>query len=428
MYNDCRKGSEFMDKKKEKKNFRVEGRITCEEYQKYYRYLPNILWDLLQQSSLYIIIFLLTIGILLQWDLLEFIGALVFFILSFSIYYFIKRKKIISDEYYESIENGILDEEVNLDFYDTYFVCNCLHYTYLIEYSKIQKIIETDTNFYIITPIHDFIIVKTWCNKKEYTFFRKLCDECFIDKQKQDTKKGKKKKLNKEQIDILLNILLIATLFSGIFSFYIFANAVYHVPVSLQFQYAWIYWILLIIPILSIVFGFKYKNVVKTKYNIIAGFIMGILLLILACYFTVPSIDKTTYSSVKEYQNILHISIPKNGYYYKDKQELHFLYNFDGISVSSINAYYKDKIIFQQLDKEIKKNTSWLSYSDLDEVEKMLPYELRSKKHYYLIYNKTTEEYNIVPDKEGKYSFVTAVYVPKVQQLEIYEYNLDYTK
>lgn len=190
-----------MDKKKEKKNFRVEGRITCEEYQKYYRYLPNILWDLLQQSSLYIIIFLLTIGILLQWDLLEFIGALVFFILSFSIYYFIKRKKIISDEYYESIENGILDEEVNLDFYDTYFVCNCLHYTYLIEYSKIQKIIETDTNFYIITPIHDFIIVKTWCNKKEYTFFRKLCDECFIDKQKQNTKKAKKKKLNKEQID-----------------------------------------------------------------------------------------------------------------------------------------------------------------------------------------------------------------------------------
>ena len=185
---------------------------------------------------------------------------------------------------------------------------------------------------------------------------------------------------------------------------------------------------MLIIPILSIVFGFKYKNVVKTKYNIIAGFIMGILLLILACYFTVPSIDKTTYSSVKEYQNILHISIPKNGYYYKDKQIFHFLYNFDGVSVSSINAYYKDKSIFQQLDKEIKKNTSWLSYSDLEEVEKLLPYELRSKKHYYLIYNKTAEEYNSIPDKEGKYSFVVAVYVPKVQQLEIYEYHLDYTK
>ena len=257
--------------------------------------------------------------------------------------------------------------------------------------------------------------------KKEKTFFRNLCGECFIDRQSN-------KKHNKEHISMLLNILLIATLFSGCLSFYIFANAVYHVPISLQFQYAWIYWVILIIPILSIVFGFKYKNVVKTKYNIIAGFIMGILLLILACYFTVPSIDKTTYSSVKEYQNILHISIPKNGYYYKDKQELHFLYNFDGISVSSINAYYKDKIIFQQLDKEIKKNTSWLSYSDLEEVEKLLPYELRSKKHYYLIYNKTAEEYNSIPDKEGKYSFVVAVYVPKVQQLEIYEYHLDYTK
>ena len=76
-----------MNKEKEKKNFQVEGRITCEEYQKYYRYLPNILWDLLQQSSLYIMIFLLTIGILLRWDLLEFISALLslFYLLVFII-------------------------------------------------------------------------------------------------------------------------------------------------------------------------------------------------------------------------------------------------------------------------------------------------------------------------------------------------------
>ena len=90
MYNDNKEGSEIMDKKKEKKNFRIERKITCEEYQKYFRYLPNILWVLLQQSSLYIIIFLLIVGILLQWNLLELGIAFVFFILAFTVYYFIR--------------------------------------------------------------------------------------------------------------------------------------------------------------------------------------------------------------------------------------------------------------------------------------------------------------------------------------------------
>lgn len=421
-----------MNKNREKKKFSIERKITCEEYQKYYKYLPSVFRDWLQQVSFYSIIFLLIIGMILQWQLIELVIAVIFFIIALSIYYLVKQKQIISDDYYERIKDGTLEEESTLDFYDTYFICSSLHYTVKLEYSKITKVMETDNHFYLFSDIEDFIILKRWCYKENYSFFRSIREDNFIDKRSDKDiripRSRKKMAIGKDSITVFLNILLVATLFSIYLAFYIYAHAVYKVPSALHVQYSWIYLLMLIIPVLSIVFGFKYRTVVKTKYNLIAGFILGGILLALACSYFIYPINEIDYSSVKKYQNILDISIPKKGYYYKDDETFHFLYDFDGILVSSVNAYYKDNEVSLALADEIKNNKSWIAYSDLGDIEKLLPYELRSDKYYYLIYNKTTKEYNSFPNKDGNYSFLISVYVPRVQQLEIYEYHLDYTK
>jgi hypothetical protein len=47
---------------------------------------------------------------------------------------------------------------------------------------------------------------------------------------------------------------------------------------------------------------------------------------------------------------------------------------------------------------------------------------------YHLIYNKTTKEFNTVPDENGKYEFIHIIYGISGGWMQISEYQVNYLK
>lgn len=64
---------------------------------------------------------------------------------------------------------------MSFKFYDSYFTADCDRNHAEIEYSKIKKIHETDTNFYIMMSANDGMIVqKMKCTPELMMFLRRL--------------------------------------------------------------------------------------------------------------------------------------------------------------------------------------------------------------------------------------------------------------
>ncbi|MGN1339376.1 MAG: YcxB family protein [Oscillospiraceae bacterium] len=72
-------------------------------------------------------------------------------------------------------KSDLLNKEMTFKFYDSYFTADNDRNHAEIEYSKIEKIHETDTNYYIMMSANDGMIVqKMNCTPELMTFLRRL--------------------------------------------------------------------------------------------------------------------------------------------------------------------------------------------------------------------------------------------------------------
>ena len=192
------------------------------------------------------------------------------------------------------------------------------------------------------------------------------------------------------------------------------------------FKNLWVFWCLIPIPLLSLILGFKYKkrNFSCTK-NIIGGAIITTLLFVLGLYSFFPS-TTAEYTIIYDYKNVIPADIPSNG-------ELEIVKwnsaDKDITNYTTIYAYYTESNIANLLNS-IKYNDKWLTDKNLkSELKIFMPTLINiNENSYYSIYNETTNQYNIVPEKSGDYKIYTMVYNTLDNKLEIHEFTYTYTQ
>lgn len=208
------------------------------------------------------------------------------------IYCKVKLKNIIEKSFNKEQEKGRLDTEYHTDFYNQYLIRAGETIAYKINYSDIDRCIETDTNFYIKCASKNFIIIiqKNKCDSQLINFIRENFDNYENHIGNVKCKRVKKNKITPFIQSALLFIfcLTIMSSFSAQNTTLLLQDIVNANNLSIV-STMWAYWLWLPIPILSIILGVKYKK----SENIAVGIVVGIILLICGSFWLIPILQKT---------------------------------------------------------------------------------------------------------------------------------------
>lgn len=233
------------------------------------------------------------------------------------------------------------------------------------------------------------------------------------------------KRFSNKQIRMLMIILFIVTLavlhIALIFLFIITENA----PSVLVFDYTWIFWCFIPIPLLSIILGYHFKKKgLKCKKNIIAGIIMTTLLFIFGLSWLGDPNDLTDYQEFYQYNKYLGVTLPSEATYVKSK------YTLEGIVLIHHNLFFSN---YEEIDKmlnEIKENSNWKLKEDLStNISFLIPFRNScsgSNSCYYSVYIEELDKYNVYPIEAGDYHIVVMNFNKNDLVLTLDEYLLNY--
>lgn len=187
----------------------------------------------------------------------------------------------------------------------------------------------------------------------------------------------------------------------------------------------WVFWCWLPIPVLSIVLGFKYKKAGFTcTKNIVGGFIIGFLLLVYGAFSMFPTFSQD-YSKIDEYRDIIDAELPSNGELEIQNWDTYF--DEDKTEYMIINVYYNKEDV-SALVSSIESNNHWILSREIQSQLKIfIPSSLRSDEDaYFSIYNKTTNQYNALPENPGNYEIYAMKYDKSACHLEIHKFKYSY--
>ena len=408
--------------------FKCKSIIDAYEYKKMANYFPQMYWAYViwgtRINLIVTSIIAITFGTLLD--------TLIFFII-FQIYIMILYK-VRLEHYAEQSFNalqkkGNVDTEIYNKFYNDYFIKYDEIETIKINYSDISKCIETDTNFYLKFDKRNKVVIiqKNTCDLELIGFIREKFKDLENHLGENSKFKGVKKFHNPRFIKIFMIILFIITicsLWGGLWT----VALIDKINPQHGFNFTkntWLFWCWLPIPVLSIVLGFKYKNVgYKCTKNIVAGFIIGFLLLVYGSFFLFPTFSED-YSKIDTYRNIIDAKLPNSGEL--EIQEWGTYFDEDKTNYTIINAYY-DKVDVSNLVNSIENNINWILSKEIkSELKILIPSQLKSDNDaYYSIYNNTTNQYNLLPEYAGIYEIYVMKYDKSDKKLEIHKFNYLY--
>ena len=198
-------------------------------------------------------------------------------------------------------------------------------------------------------------------------------------------------------------------------------------------EHNWIFLVLEIIPLLSIIMGIVYRKD-NGIINIIIGGIISFYFISfgLAWIFDNPKVD---YKKVNEYKNILDIELPPKGEAnFNEYEEDYFVhFNYNELDIDYMEEYRKELL------KSIQHNDHYVISNNLN--KKLIKYipanqrithdnsfllqdeDLLNYESYYMIYNKTTNTYNEHITDAGKYDLYVVRYIPQNGHLSISNYT-----
>jgi TRAP-type C4-dicarboxylate transport system permease small subunit len=227
-------------------------------------------------------------------------------------------------------------------------------------------------------------------------------------------------------ISILLFIFSICSIWGALMGVAILSASNPH---TMGNENMWVFFLFLPIPLASIVFGFYLKKKgVKYKKNVIVGFIMAAFLCIYGS-FTFIFDDMYSHSDepILNAEQTLNIDIPA-----------HIRINTHDWTQGTQSSprgyiYYTSDIYFDdasvaEFEEALESDTKWMSYipNDMVGITSYL-YDMESSD-YYLIYNKTTKEFNSLPSESGTYDFINILYNAKSNTMILIEYQIEYNK
>ena len=125
------------------------------------------------------------------------------------------------------------------------------------------------------------------------------------------------------------------------------------------------------------------------------------------------------------FPKIIDAKLPDNGEL--EIQDWGTYFDEDKTNYTIINAYY-DKEDVGELVNSIEKSDNWFLNKEIkSELKILLPSQLRLDENaYYSIYNKTTNQYNTLPELSGNYEMYIVKYNKPDKHLEIHKFNYSY--
>lgn len=405
-----------MEKNEEKIVHKYEGYINVEEYKKMVKYFPKRTYLSLIRMVLAcntIIFFILLSGSKNFWSS---ISIFLFLQILGMVYCKIRLEHIAGKTFLKRNGSDMNNKELNVEFYNDYLIGIWPDFSLKIYYKEIERIVETETNVYLENGKNNFVII----------LLKEKLDKGLIEflKEKVEKNVSKRTKLeNPYKIPNRLIILFLITLIS-----LPMASIIHDVlnnsinPIFARYKDKWIYLLFMIIPILSIIFGFEYKERgYKCTKNIVGGFI--ILFLLFINFAEAPfSTFTQDYNKINNYKDMLNIEVPEKGMLqiYSGAWGKENWDNYQQVCV------YYDKNV--NLESSLKKSSTWKLSTKMDsELKELIPRSMiQNEGSYISIYNGTTKEYNKLPNEKGVYQMYVMEYDLATKTLEIHQYDYNY--
>ena len=413
----------------EYENFKekVELTITYEEYQKLRKTCNYQFWKIFLIASLIIILFFsialippdpLPIEEVVISDI--FVIMVMFFLLKI-------RYVLFSKLDYKRFAKNKNQVEYKVYFYDKYIKLENEKMNLKINYEEIKKIKITSTDIYIIVNTKNIIpIPKHKINMSliDYLYDRipktKIKKKIAIEEQQENLEKYEKVKIGL----IVLFVLTIISIWASMFLILLTPQKE-NVPLSLTFNYTYVAYYLLPIPVLSIILGIIYRiKGLKCTKNIIAGIIVtGIILLEGSVSFLIN--DEIDYKNITTYRDAIGITLPSQGKYYKINWDESYLLNHKSNYIIFTNPK-EEKAFFE----ELQNSKNWLTKKEVStNLESFLTpatCESVNQECYYSIYIKELNTHNTLPVQNGVYHIYAMTYSRDKSYLDIEEYIYNY--
>ena len=422
---------EAKKKKNEKCLFSCESVVDGYEYKKMAKYFPKrMYWVFVIRGTIFNVIISALIALTTQ----SWIATLIFLIayeIYLLIYYKVRLEPMAEKVHNARLKRGEIEVNFETEFYEDYFIRKGEKSSVTIDYSEITRCVENDTNFYLEYAKKNMIIIiqKNRCDLELISFIRNKFSNLENNLGDTSSYKGIKKSKNTKLINTLMIILFIATLcclWGAMWS----VSLINEINPQHGFNFTkntWVFWCWLPIPISSIILGFIYNGKgLKCTKNIVAGFIIGFLLLVYGAFSLFPTFSED-YSKINDYKQYIDASIPSNGELEIQNWKTYF--DDDKTEYAIINAYY-DKEDVSILENSIEESNNWILSTKLkSELKILLPTQFRSSDNvYYSIYNKTTNEYNTIPNESREYEIYSMYYDKSLKQLSIHKYKYNFNK
>lgn len=413
----------------EYENFKekVELTITYEEYQKLRKTCNYQFWKIFLIASLIIILFFsialippdpLPIEEVVISDI--FVIMVMFFLLKI-------RYVLFSKLDYKRFAKNKNQVEYKVYFYDKYIKLENEKMNLKINYEEIKKIKITSTDIYIIVNTKNIIPIpkhKINMNLIDYLYDRipktKIKKKIAIEEQQENLEKYEKVKIGL----IVLFVLTIISIWASMFLILLTPQKE-NVPLPLTFNYTYVAYYLLPIPVLSIILGIIYRiKGLKCTKNIIAGIIVtGIILLEGSVSFLIN--DEIDYKNITTYRDAIGITLPSQGKYYKINWDESYLLNHKSNYIIFTNPK-EEKAFFE----ELQNSKNWLTKKEIStNIENLLTpatCESVNQECYYSIYIKELNTHNTLPVQNGVYHIYAMTYSKDKSYLDIEEYIYNY--
>jgi len=193
---------------------------------------------------------------------------------------------------------------------------------------------------------------------------------------------------------------------------------------------SWLFYLMLPIPLTSLVIGIIYKRKgFKSTKNIVVGIIFTILLLIYGSFsFFFNNVSSDDYSYVTNIETEISFDLPNEG-------KISTM-NWTSGTQTSVIADIMSDVAFTN-EEEISKFNIEISESDLwvtsmkTTLTSLLPltyssYPTSDLYDYFMIYNIDLKIYNVLPKHSGTYRYVFIAYNSSKGTMKIGEYSLDF--
>lgn len=336
------------------------------------------------------------------------------------IYLKIRLEHVASYVYLKRNNGNRKNRELNVEFYEDYLISSWSDLSIKINYENIGRLVETDTNVYLENGKNNLIII----------LLKKRLDKEIIEFLKRKVEKSEKIISNTRKLEnstiisnrlVVLFILTILSLFVAE-SIHDALNSSISSTLA-TYKDNWIYLLFMIIPLISIILGIKYKDKgYKCTKNIVGGLIIAFLLVTQAFPVRFSPFARN-YSKINDYKEILNIEVPKKG--------MLEIIDFGNVDDSELDSYRRVNVYYDKnvnLEDTLKSSKTWkLSTKISPELKELMPKNMTQEKSSYIsIYNGTTKEYNNLPKEKGIHQIYVMKYFLDDKTLEIYQYNYNH--